>query len=43
MRLAGSKMLKGDKENWKLVWFFPARNYEQSEEGKEKCSNDMLK
>lgn len=43
MRLAACKMLKGQKENWKLVWFFHTRNCKDSEEGKKKCSKDVLK
>lgn len=41
MSLAGYKVLKEEKENWKLVWFFYTKNYKQSEEGKERGSNDM--
>lgn len=43
MKLAGYKVLKEERENWKLVWFFNTKNYKQSEESKEECSNDMLK
>lgn len=43
MRLAASKMLKGQKETWRLVWFFHTRNYKEPEGSKEKCSKGVLK